>query len=191
MTRFQPTTLSRYRRHVARVLRYSAVSLISTGLSLTVLGVLIGIINMPAGWANVISTTCGIGPSFELNRRWVWSKRGTRSMLGEVVPFCALTFAGLGLSTIAVHTVNTITLAGGWSREARTATVEAANVTAFGVVWIVQYVILDQLVFGHQRPVLHLAEGNDPGDRWSVTAAARVKLEPESLDLEPAGATAG
>jgi putative flippase GtrA len=158
---------------------------------MTVLGVLIGIVNMPAGWANVIGTTCGIGPSFELNRRWVWSKRGTRSLFGELVPFCALTFAGLGLSTFSVHMVNTVALGARWSRDSRTVAVEAANVTAFGAVWVVQYLILDRLVFGRARNGLSVIEGGRAEGHWSTAVDRGSPLEPESLELQPANVTAG
>jgi putative flippase GtrA len=158
---------------------------------MTVLGVLVGIVNMPAGWANVISTSCGIVPSFELNRRWVWSKLGSRSMLGEVVPFCALTFAGLGLSTLSVHVVNTLALGAGWSREARTATDELANVSAFGAVWVVQYVILDRLVFGEARQRRYSPDGVPLAGHWPAVANVDVPMEPESLDLQPVSVPAG
>jgi putative flippase GtrA len=158
---------------------------------MTVLGVLVGLVNMPAGWANVIATTCGIGPSFELNRRWVWSKRGTRSMVGELLPFCALTFAGLGLSTLSVHMVNTVALGARWSRDGRTVTVEAANVTAFGAVWVVQYVILDRLVFGRAGNGLSVVDGGRAEGHWSLAVDRGAHLEPESLELQPANVTAG
>jgi putative flippase GtrA len=143
-------TIWRSRTHLAKVLRYSMVSALTTGFSMIVLGVLVGIANVPAGWANVISTSCGVVPSFELNRRFVWSKRGDRSLLSEVAPFCALTFAGLGLSTLSVHVVNSQLLADGWSRAGRTAADELANFSSFGLVWVVQYVILDKIVFRHR-----------------------------------------
>jgi putative flippase GtrA len=143
---------SSWRAQVARVLRYSTVSAISTTWSMVVLGVLVGIVSLPAGWSNVIATACGIVPSYELNRRWVWCKRGDRSFATEGLPFCALTFAGLGLSTLAVHVVNARLIAAGWSRGGRTAAIEVANLSAFGAVWVAQYVILDRLVFGPAKP---------------------------------------
>jgi hypothetical protein len=63
------------RARLAKLLRYAAVSAISTATSLTVLGLLVGLLNAPAGWANVAATAIGTVPSFELNRRWVWLKR--------------------------------------------------------------------------------------------------------------------
>ena len=41
------------RARLARLLRYAAVSAISTATSLTVLGLLVGLANAPAGWSNV------------------------------------------------------------------------------------------------------------------------------------------
>jgi hypothetical protein len=54
------------------------------------------------GWSNVVATTVGTVPSFELNRRWVWTKRGHRSLLWEIAPFCRLSAAGLAPSTLIV-----------------------------------------------------------------------------------------
>ena len=77
-------------------LRYGTVSIIATVTSMTVLGVLVTLTTMPAGWANVVATAVGTVPSFELNRRWVWGRTGKRSLRGEVGPFWILSFAGLG-----------------------------------------------------------------------------------------------
>lgn len=86
-------------------------------------------------------------PSFELNRRWVWGKRGRRSIRREIGPFVSLTAIGLALSTV------TVTMTAWWAAQwnlsgaTRTLAIEAANMAAFGSVWLVQYVILDRLLF--------------------------------------------
>ena len=126
------------------------VSVISTTVSLSVLGTLVATRALTPGWANVVATGAGIGPSFELNRRWVWHKEGRRSLAAEIGPFCVLSFIGLALSTLAVH------VAAGWATDRlrptlRTAAVEAANIAAFGSVWVAQFVVLDRLVFRPQR----------------------------------------
>ena len=69
------------------VVRYGAVSLVATTTSLVVLGRARDAAWVTPGWANVIATGAGTIPSFELNRRWVWAKRGTRSLSTEVIPF--------------------------------------------------------------------------------------------------------
>jgi putative flippase GtrA len=138
------------RPRMARLLRYGTVSAISTITGLSVLGALVTV-GMSAGWANVVATAVGTVPSFELNRRWVWSLGGRRSVTRQVLPFVVLSFVELVGSTLAVH------LAAGWADGRglhgleRTAVIEVANVFAFGSFWIAQYVVLDKLLFRHDR----------------------------------------
>ena len=134
-------------RRVRKLFRYAAVSVIATSVSLTVLGVLIATSTTSAGWANVIATATGTVPSFELNRRWVWNRRGTRSLMAEIGPFCALSFVGLGLSTVAVSAAAQWAEATGLGVAARTIAAEGASVITFGTLWVVQYLLLDRVLF--------------------------------------------
>jgi putative flippase GtrA len=135
-----------------RLVRYAAVSMISTGVSLTILGVLIATSAVTAGWANVVATAVGTVPSFELNRRWVWRKTGHRSVVAEVGPFCALSFTGLALSTLAVSAAAGWAASAGVGTAARAVVADAANVGTFGVLWVVQFVLLDRVLFAHRPP---------------------------------------
>jgi putative flippase GtrA len=137
-----------FRAHVARVLRYSAVSAVSTSVSLSVLGALVATRAMTAGWANVVATAVATVPSFELNRRWVWARTGRRSVHREAVPYFALTFAGLGLSTVAVSVATGAASAHHVGTAARTAVALFANLSGFGSLWVAQYVVLDKVLFG-------------------------------------------
>jgi putative flippase GtrA len=141
-----------------RLLRYGAVSAVSSTLSLTVLGVLVTTRTLPAGWANVVATAVGTVPSFELNRRWVWGRSGRRSILAEVGPFCALTFAGLALSTIAVGFAAAFAASSGLSSGLRTLLIEAANVGAWGSLWFAQFFVLDRVLFANRAEEGPLAE---------------------------------
>ena len=138
---------------MAMLARYASVSVIATLTSLTVLGVLVGADLAPAGWANVIATCVGIVPSFELNRRWVWSKSGRRSLTRELVPFVALSLIGLVASTAAVQAAARAADHAGLSAMGRTTAVELANVAAFGSLWVVQFLVLDRLLFRVRDPV--------------------------------------
>jgi putative flippase GtrA len=134
-----------------KLIRYGAVSAIATSVSMIVLGALVASRTLTPGWANIVATGVGTVPSFELNRRWVWGKQGRRSVGGEVAPFAVLSFAGLALSTFAVS------LAGHWAvglpTVERTTAVEAASVAAFGSLWVLQFVLLDRLLFASRtRP---------------------------------------
>ena len=137
-----------------KLARYACVSLISTSVSLVVLGILVGTGATTAGWANVIATSIGTIPSFELNRRWVWGRHGRRSLLAEVGPFCALSFTGLALSTVAVHVAAGWASGAGLGATARALAADGANVATFGTLWIIQFVLLDRVLFHPPRQLL-------------------------------------
>jgi len=138
-----------HRATVMRLVRYSAVSMVATITSLVTLGMLVGLFALPAMWSNVVATAVGTVPSFELNRRWVWGNRARRSLMQQVIPFCALSAAGLVLSTVAVGVVSAHT--SGWSRVGHTAAVVGANAGAYGTLWIVQYQLLHRVLFGNRE----------------------------------------
>ncbi len=136
-----------FRGRRAQWLRYASVSLVATATSLSVLGVLVSTTTIPAGVANVLATAVGTVPSFELNRRWVWRRTGRRSVRAEVVPFWLLSLTGLAASTVAVSVAAGWAASTGLDGAARTAAIEAANVAAWGSLWVAQFVILDRILF--------------------------------------------
>ena len=162
---------------VRQLVRYGAVSMIATSVSMTVLGVLVATGAVAATWANVIATAVGTVPSFELNRRWVWGRTGRRSLVAEIGPFCAMSFAGLALSTVAVAAAASWAAGAGVASSVRTLAVEGANLAAFGSLWIVQFLILDRLLFGRSTP-----RSNPPADRAGRRARpASTTTESRSL----------
>src|ERR1700689_5691436 len=156
---------------VGKLLRYASVSAVSTATGLTVLGLSVGLLGAPAGWANVAATAVGTVPSFELNRRWVWGRAGRRSVKAEVAPFVALSFVGLALSTLAVHVAGAWADSRGWSSPARTMLVMATNLSTYGSLWVFQFVLLDRVLFRRPPPpaTVLMADsyrhvGSPPGD---------------------------
>jgi putative flippase GtrA len=140
-------------RRIGQLLRYGAVSIIATTTSLVVLGVLVSTRVLAPGWANVAATAVGTVPSFELNRRWVWQRTGTASTRREVVPFAAMSAAGLVLSTLAVTAAGAWTVRAGLTGTARTLTIQAASIAAFGTLWLLQFAVLDRVLFADRRGV--------------------------------------
>ncbi len=145
--------------HVRRLVRYGAVSVISSLVGLGVLGVLVGVRGTSAGWANVISTTVAAIPSFELNRRWSWQSRSGRAKADQVVPFFVMTFLGLGLSTYVVHWAGLIATEHALHRFHRTVAIESASLGTWAALWLVQYLILDRFLF---RPLAERPEAHKP-----------------------------
>jgi putative flippase GtrA len=132
-----------------QLIRYAGVSIIATVTGLTVLGLLVGIAGVGVVAANLIATAAGTVPSFELNRRWVWSRTDKRSVAREVIPFCALSFTGLVVSTMTVRTASA--LASHTGPLLHTGAVELANLSAYGSLWVLQFVLLDRVLFS-RRP---------------------------------------
>jgi putative flippase GtrA len=137
---------------LAHLVRYSSVSVIATAVGLSTLAVLIDIGHWPPAWANIVATALGTIPSFELNRRWVWGRNERRSLLGEIVPFAGLCLVELVASTAAVHAMAAWTAHAGWSQGVRTLADLAANVATYGALWVVQYVMLDRVLFARRPP---------------------------------------
>jgi hypothetical protein len=75
------------------------------------------------------------------------------------MPFAVRSITGLALTTAAVHVATDATA--GWSRAAATVAVVIAILGAFGIVWIAQSVILDQVLF-RDRPVRLAVRKNGP-----------------------------
>jgi putative flippase GtrA len=130
---------------VHRVARCLGVSVATTLLSA---GVLVGLVlgaGMGAGPANVVAVCCGIPVSYVANRRWTWRRTGRGSVAREVVPFWILSLAGLLTSTLVVTWVSELTAA--WSDGVRAAALPAAEAATFAVLWLVQFAVLDRLIF--------------------------------------------
>ena len=127
-----------------RAVRYSGVSVISVACTQVVLFAGHAALGLPAMPANLIAVSVAAVPAFVLNRRWVWSLHGPSSLRREVLPFWGFTLAGLVLSTAAVAAVAAVTTS--------SVAVSAANIGAFGLLWVAKYLVLDGLVFAPAVP---------------------------------------
>ena len=139
------------------VLRYSLVSLVSVGVFQSVLLVAFGLLHWTAQLANMVACTVATVPSYYLNRTWAWGRRGRSHLWREVVPFWALAFLGLALSTWAAEIGSTLASHVTASHAATTAIVMTAALLAFGVLWIGKFAIFSTMLFG-ERPILSTAK---------------------------------
>jgi putative flippase GtrA len=154
----QVRSLLRHGTTSRRVLCCLSVSVGTTVLSAVILVVLAVGAGVPAGTANVIAVCCGILPSYLANRRWTWGRSGPASFAREVVPFWALSIAGLLVSTVAVAAAGAVTAS--WSPALRGVVLPLVQAATFAALWVVQFVVLDRVIF---RGAAHTATPPSPG----------------------------
>lgn len=135
-----------------KLVRYSMVSVVSTAVSFAVLGFVYGILRL---WSEVPDTVfanvVAIFPSYYLNRSWVWGKSGKSHLWREVVPFWSMSFAGIVLSIFAAAEAKHLGTSWHLHHLGRTVVLLAANVSAFGVLWILKFLLFNRLF--HVHPV--------------------------------------
>jgi putative flippase GtrA len=129
-----------------KVVRYTLVSVISALTSLVILTIVYGVLRL---WTEVISTLfanvmAGI-PSYVLNRRWVWGKSGRSHIWREILPFWVMSFTGIGFALYTASLAHNFADAHHLHHLARTVLVVGANVAAFGILWILKFLILNRL----------------------------------------------
>jgi putative flippase GtrA len=96
--------------------------------------------------SNVFAVTLSAFPAYVLSRRWIWQKKGNNHFWKEVVPFWAMAFLGLGLSSLFAY------VAGRYSDS--TLVLMFANLSAFGLLWVAKFFVLDKLLFaGSDEPI--------------------------------------
>ena len=81
------------------MVRYTLVSVISVLVSLVVLFIALYFFHWSARTSNIVAVAVSAIPSYVLNRAWAWGKTGKSHLLKEVVPFWAMAFLGLVIST--------------------------------------------------------------------------------------------
>jgi putative flippase GtrA len=133
---------------VRRMLRYSLASVVSVVVTEAALLVAFGLLHWPASAANVMACAVGAVPSCWLNRTWTWGRRGRSRLWREVVPFFALAFLGLAVSTWATDLAGAIAQRAGASHLVSTLAVMSAALAAFGILWIGKFLVFDNLLFG-------------------------------------------
>jgi putative flippase GtrA len=123
-----------------RAIKYSATSVVGVVITQVLLIVFHSGLHWSPGWSNVWAVVIASGPAYYLNRAWVWGKRGGHHLTKEILPFWGFSLAGLLVSTLLVTFATNV-----WHSQLA---VNGANIVGFGVLWVVKYLVLDQLMFG-------------------------------------------
>ena len=130
-------------RHVVRFCATSGVTtLVSSALLLLLYGQrLIGSEVAASAVANL-----SVAPlAYYLNRHWAWSKTGPSHLKREVLPFYALTVLGLAASLAAAALVRSVVSTHHLGHDHATIILDAANLGAYGLVWLVKLVVFNKI----------------------------------------------
>jgi putative flippase GtrA len=129
-----------------KLIRYTAVSGISTICSFTVLFFWFGVFKI---WTQVPSTIFANAvatiPSYYLNRTWAWGKSGRSHLMREVVPFWTMSALGIGVSIIGAKFAKVIAVHHHLPHWEATALLLIANVASFGVFWVLKLLLFNKL----------------------------------------------
>ena len=132
---------------IARLARCMSVSAITTTISLGTIVIATMGFGIGAAVANIIATCIATIPSYSLNRRWTWKRTGRSDPWREVIPFWLLAFCGLALSTVTVHVADSWAAHAHLVPVARTGAALAGHLGGFGLLWVLQFVLLDRVLF--------------------------------------------
>ena len=154
-----------------KAVRYCLASAVSVAVSQAVLFVTFGPLHWPAHTANIVACAVATLPAYYLNRAWVWGKTGRSHVRREVMPFWAIAFLGLGVSTWAAdfasanaHHLTTWYLG-------RTLVVMSATLGAFGLLWVGKFVVFNRMLFAQEPGAALLFLRGRPGVRPHSTSS--------------------
>lgn len=89
------------------------------------------------GVANMFAAIVMSVPAYLLSRAWVWEVDGRHDMRRQVLPFWAITFTSLIVSTVLAAIADRVFGAG--------IAVNIASLTGYFVVWVAKFFVLDRL----------------------------------------------
>jgi putative flippase GtrA len=132
-------------REGRKIFRYTLSSVITTGVSLLVLGLVFGVFKL---WSEVPSTifanVVAAVPSYYLARAWAWGKGGRSHLVKEVLPFFVMSAASISFSMVGATTARYLGHHWDLGHLEQTALVMFANVMSFGIFWVLKLLVFNR-----------------------------------------------
>jgi putative flippase GtrA len=129
-----------------KLVKYTTVSAISALTSIAVLTLVYGVLGLwSAVWSTLFANVVAGVPSYLLNRRWVWGKSGRSHWWREVFPFWVMSLTGIGFALYTANLAKNFANSHHLQHLTRTLLVVGANIAAFGIVWLLKFLILNRL----------------------------------------------
>jgi putative flippase GtrA len=128
-----------------KIFRYSMVSVISTAVSFVVLALVYGFRVWTEVPSTIFANSVATFPSYWLNRRWAWGKGGRSRLTREVLPFWAMSAAGIAFSIIGASLARNVGQAHHLGHIEETALVLLANILSFAIFWTLKLMLFNRL----------------------------------------------
>jgi len=122
-----------------KLIKYSSASAVATVSYAIVLVIVHDVVGMAEMASHLTAVMISAVPDYLIKRAWTWHQEGPNRLWGEVVPFWAMSILGALLSIVFVAFVE--------KRSDATLALFAANMSAFGVLWIAKFLVLDKLMW--------------------------------------------
>ena len=123
----------------ARVLRFATLTAFGAPANFVIYAALLHLTGFPADRSTLIAALAVIIPKFMVSKLWVW-KDASRDKLGrEASVYLAVTAFSLTMAVVVAHVLE--------AQGATNSQLLGANVTLFGVMWWMRFVVLDRFAF--------------------------------------------
>jgi putative flippase GtrA len=133
-------------RQGKKLIRYTASSVITTGVSFGCIVIFYGLRIIPGViWSTLAGNVIATLPSYHLNRLWAWGKRGPSAFKKEIVPYWSLAFAGIAFSQIGAFTARDVVRSHSWSHLENTALVSFTNLLCFAIFWVLKLLVFNKI----------------------------------------------
>ncbi len=129
-----------------KLIRYTLSSVITTAISFTTIVIVYGfhIIGGIIG-ATLFGNIVAVVPSYYLARAWAWGKRGRSHWLKEVVPYWAMSFAGIAFSLLGANLVKHLVHEHHLHHLMSTLLVAGVNLASFAVFWVLKVLLFNKI----------------------------------------------
>jgi putative flippase GtrA len=133
------------RELVAKVLRYTAGSVVAAVCSEVTFLLLYGPVHAAPAVASGLGWLAGAVPNYWLNRSWTWRRQGRPSLMGEVIPYVAIVLVTLVLAVVATSAADRLLVQGNVSADVRVVLVGGAFLAVYCVMFLLRFFLLDRL----------------------------------------------
>ncbi len=129
-----------------KLIRYTLGSVYTTIFSQIVIFVTYGF-HLISGVvaATLVANLLGTIPSYHLNRRWAWKKKGSSHWRKEVIPYWSMSITGISFSMLGAlltkHIIHTHHL----SHAVDTGLVAFVNLVSFAIFWVLKMLVFNKI----------------------------------------------